>query len=74
MIILDLQGVINGSKHKGKTDRELAKEIGVSHVAIWKMRTGWKDKNSYPYNVSLEVLDRLCKFFKCDVGDIIKKK
>jgi len=46
--------------------RKLAKEIGISHVPLWKML------NNKPYNPSLEMLDRLCKFFKCQVGDILE--
>lgn len=69
-----LQQVIDKGPHKGKSDRELAKELGISHVALWKLRTGWRDKDGKPYNPSLEMLDRLCRFFKCQVGDILKYK
>ena len=72
MIASKLQQVIDKSTHKGKNDRELAKELGISHVALWKLRTGWKDKNGMAYNPSLPMLDRLCRFFKCEVGDILK--
>lgn len=72
MIVSRLQQVIDKSPHKGKSDRELAKELGISHVALWKLRTGWKDGDGKPYNPSLEMLDRLCCFFKCQVGDILK--
>ena len=67
-----LQRVIDKSQHKGKPDRKLAKEIGISHVALWKMRTGWKSKDGIPYNPSLEMLDNLCSFFKCKVGDVLE--
>lgn len=71
MIRSKLQHVIDSGPHKGKSDRQLAKELGISHVAMWKLRTGWVDKEGKPYNPSLEMLDRLCKFFKCQVGDIL---
>jgi len=71
MIASRLQQVMDKSPHKGKSDRVLAKELGISHVALWKLRTGWKDKEGKPYNPSLEMLDRLCKFFKCQVGNIL---
>lgn len=71
VIASKLQQVINRSPHKGKSDRVLATELGISHVALWKLRTGWKDKSGKPYNPSLEMLDRICKFFKCNVGDVL---
>ncbi len=67
-----LQQVIDSSPHKGKSDRALALELGISHVALWKLRTGWKDKVGKPYNPSLEMLDLLCGFFKCGVGDMLE--
>ena len=69
-----LQEVIDKGPHKGKPDRKLAEELGISHVALWKLRTGWKDAMGKPYNPSLEMLDRLCDFFKCDVGSILEFK
>lgn len=72
VIASKLQQVIGSGPHKGKSDRQLAAELGISHVALWKLRTGWKDKDDKPYNPSLEMLDRLCKFFKCQVGDILE--
>ena len=72
VISSELQKVIDRSPHKSKPDRALAQELGISHVALWKLRTGWKDKAGKPYNPSLEMLDRLCKFFKCQIGDLLK--
>jgi len=46
--------------------RRLAKEMGISHVPLWKMLNG------KPYNPSLEMLDKLCRFFKCRVDDILR--
>lgn len=74
MIASKLQQVIDKGPYQGRSDRQLAAELGISHVALWKLRTGWKDKEGKPYNPSLEMLDRLCKFFKCQVGDILKFK
>lgn len=67
-----LQQVIDKGRHKDKSDRQLAKELGISHVALWKLRTGWQDANGKPYNPSLEMLDKLCTFLKCNPGDILK--
>ena len=72
VIASKLQQVIDKSPHEGKIDRVLAKDLGISHVALWKLRTGWKDKDGKTYNPSLAMLDRLCKFFKCQVGDLLE--
>ncbi|MFH1446391.1 MAG: helix-turn-helix transcriptional regulator [Chloroflexota bacterium] len=55
-------------KKKGCADvpyRKLAKEMGISHVPLWKMLNG------KPYNPSLEMLNRICSYFKCQVGDLL---
>lgn len=48
--------------------RALAKAIGISHVALWKIA------NNEPYNPSLEMLDKLCAYFKCAPGDLLEYK
>ena len=48
--------------------RALAKEIGISHVALWKMA------NNEPYNPSLEMLDKLCAFFNRSPGELLEYK
>lgn len=58
-------------KKKGLGDvpyRKLAEEIGITHVPLWKMLNG-KD-----YNPSLPMLDKLCKYFQCQIGDILEYK
>lgn len=58
-------------KEKGYGDwsyRDLSKAIGISHLPLWKMATG------EPYNPSLEMLDKLCGFFKCKPGDLLDYK
>jgi len=50
----------------GVSNRELARQIGISHVVLFKMR------NNRPYNAGLRVIDKLCKFFKCKVGDVLE--
>ena len=51
-------------KH-GVSNRELARRIGISHVALFKMR------RNRPYNASLAVVDKLCNFLKCDVSELL---
>lgn len=48
--------------------RELAREMGIDHVTLWKMMKG------KPYNPSLELLNRLCTFLKCQPGDLLEYK
>lgn len=55
-------------KHGRITWRKAAKDLGISHVALWKMAT------HEDYNPSLEMLDRLCNHFKCGPGDILEHK
>lgn len=53
--------------HLGRiTWRKAAEDLGISHVALWKMVRNEK------YNPSLEMLDRLCEFFKCGPGDVLE--
>lgn len=55
-------------KHGRIKWRQASEEIGISHVALWKMA-----KNE-DYNPSLEMLDRLCEFFKCPLGEILEHR
>jgi putative transcriptional regulator len=50
------------------TWRKTAGEIGISHVALWKIA------NNEDYNPSLQILDRLCEFFKVQPGEILEYK
>lgn len=57
------------SDHLGRIKwRQAADDIGISHVALWKMVRNEK------YNPSLEMLDKLCDSLKCGPGDILEYK
>lgn len=43
--------------------KDLIKAISISSTTIAKMGKGEK--------VSLDVLERICKYFNCDVGDVV---
>lgn len=43
--------------------KDLIDKIGVSSTTIAKMGKGEK--------VSLDVLERICDFFNCDIGDVM---
>ena len=49
---------------KNMTKSDLRKAIGISSSTMAKMGKG--------ENVSLDVIDKICKLFNCEVGDIIE--
>ena len=49
---------------KEMTKKELMEATGISKSTMDKM--GRKE------NVSLEIIDRICAYFSCDVGDIVE--
>ena len=68
VIKIKLAEIIKESKYKDLSYRELAKEIGISHLPLWKMAM------EKPYNPSLDMIDKLCDFFKCRPGDLLEHK
>lgn len=48
---------------KGMQKKDLIEAIGISSTTIAKMGKGEK--------VSLEVLERICVYFDCNIGDIM---
>ena len=66
VIKMRLQELIKEKGYEGVSYRKLAQEIGISHLPLWKMAKGES------YNPSLEMLDKLCRFFKCKPGDLLK--
>ena len=47
----------------GMQKKDLIDKIGVSFTTIAKMGKGEK--------VSLDVLERICNYFNCDIGDVM---
>lgn len=43
--------------------KDLIEKIGISSTTIAKMGRGEK--------VSLDVLERICEYFECNIGDVI---
>ncbi len=68
VIQLKLREIIKRKGYGDYSYRKLAREIGISHLPIYKMMNG------EPYNPSLEMLDKLCTFFKCKPGDLLEHK
>ncbi len=52
--------------------REAARDIGISHSALWKLAN--QDKLDQTYNPSVSTIDSLCRFFHCQPGDILTYK
>lgn len=48
---------------RGMQKKDLIDEIGISSTTIAKMGKGEK--------VSLEVIERICNYFNCDIGDVV---
>lgn len=68
VVKLKLAEIVKQQGHDKASYRGLAKEMGISHVPLWKMLNG------EPYNPSLAMLDKICKFLKCKPGDILEHK
>ena len=49
-----------------KTAEEVKKATGLSATTLSNIRNG---KNT---NISIQTLDKLCKFFKCKIQDILE--
>lgn len=52
-------------------DKEMSKKQLIEKTNISKSTI---DKMGRNENVSMEILDRLCTYFSCDISDIIKHK
>jgi len=46
--------------------KDLITRIGISSTTVAKMGKGEK--------VSLDVLEKVCNFFQCDIGDVVSFK
>ncbi|VVB63107.1 Cro/C1-type HTH DNA-binding domain protein [uncultured archaeon] len=68
VVDIKLREILEKRGHSGKPYRQLAQEIGISHVPLWKMLNG------EPYNPSLEMLDKICTFLRCQPGDILRRR
>ena len=44
----------------------LAKETGISHTTLWRLKKG------KAYGVTLDTLDKICQALNCQPGDILR--
>jgi putative transcriptional regulator len=50
---------------QGRTFYWLAKETGVSHTTLWRLKKG------KAVGINFETLEKLCQALKCQPGDIV---
>ena len=53
-------------KARGRTFYWLAKETGVSHTTLWRLK---KDKAQ---GITFNTLEKICEALKCQPGDVLK--
>jgi len=52
---------------QGRTFYWLAKETGISHTTLWRLKKG------KAVGINFETLDKLCAALKCQPGDILSR-
>jgi putative transcriptional regulator len=62
MIELRLEQLL---KERGKTFYWLAKETGIGHASIWKLR------HRHIKGITFAALEKICVALKCNVGDVL---
>ncbi len=58
-------------KNSGKSYRTLADEVGLAYATIAKLANA---KNQNDYDISAYAMDKLCKYFKCRISDLLEHK
>jgi putative transcriptional regulator len=53
-------------EERSRTFYWLAKETGISHTTLWRLKKG------KAYEVTLETLDKICQALNCQPGDILR--
>jgi putative transcriptional regulator len=51
-------------EERGKTFYWLAKETGIGHISIWRLRHGEAK------TISLDYLERICRALECEPGEL----
>jgi putative transcriptional regulator len=51
---------------RGKTFYWLAKETGIGHTSIWRLRHGEAK------TISLDYLERICRALECEPGELFE--
>jgi putative transcriptional regulator len=53
-------------EERGKTFYWLAKETGIGHTSIWRLRHGEAK------TISLDYLERICRALECEPGELLE--
>ena len=53
-------------QRRGRTFYWLAKETGISHTTLWRL------KKARAYGITLDTLEKICQALNCQPGDILK--
>ena len=53
-------------KGRGRTFYWLAKETGISHATLWRLKKGKS------LGINFATLERLCQTLSCQPGDVLK--
>ena len=53
-------------KERGRTFYWLAKETGVSHTTLWRLKKG------KAFGITFETLEKICQALECQPGDIVR--
>ena len=52
-------------KNRGRTFYWLAKETGISHTTLWRLKKG------KALGINFETLEKMCEALKCQPGDVL---
>ena len=64
MIAINLDNLL---KQQKRTFYWLAKETGISHTTLWRLK---KDK---ALGINFETLEKICQALSCNPGDVLKR-
>lgn len=53
-------------EERSRTFYWLAKETGVSHTTLWRLKKG------KAYGITLETLEKICLTLNCQPGDVLR--
>ena len=51
--------------HRGRSFYWLAKETGISHTTLWRLKKG------KALGINFETLEKICEVLKCQPGDVL---
>ena len=55
-------------KNRGQSFYRLAKDTGISHTTLWRLKKG------KALGINFETLEKLCETLKCQPGDVLSHR